>query len=109
MRKTIMISVGILFVGLALIFGNSKMNGNALAQTQVREVVLLMCTADAVSPVPPMPHPILISAASSSANTLPVRGKECAQGLADLFKAGYRLDNVQAMFNATGSLFTLTK
>jgi len=109
MRKAIMISTGILFVAFALIFGNSKINSNALAQNQVREVVLLMCTADSVSPVPSTPHPILISAASSSANTLPIRGKECAQGLADLFKAGFRMENVQTIFNATGSLFILTK
>ena len=107
MKKMIVPSLVIPLLVVVFVLGNTKMGSEALAEPQPHDAVLLMCVAD---PVQSAPRQIIVHAFSSSATVRPVtRGADCAQALADLFKAGFQIASVQPLFNTNGSFYTLTK
>jgi hypothetical protein len=110
MKKMILPSLVISLLVVVFVPGNTKMGSEALAKPQAHDAALLMCVADPVQSAPPSPRSILVHAFSTSANVRAATpGTDCAQALADLFKAGFQIQNVQPLFNTNGSFFTLTK
>ena len=110
MRVIILFSMFISFLVLFLELGNSNIDSHALTQSQPSDVVLILCGPDPIDTAPPAPRHIVVSASSSSTNAHTIgRGGECAQALADEFRAGFKIENVQPVFNGAGNFYTLTK
>jgi len=110
MRLIILVSMVILFLVLILELGSTKMDSHALTPSQPSDVVLILCGPDPIDTTPPSPRHIVVGASSSSTNAHAVgRGTDCAQAIADQLRAGFKIENIQPVFNGAGNFYTLTK
>lgn len=99
----VMRSVFIIVLAMALDF--APLSSNAVAEGS-EEVVILVCTLDTLF----FPSPIILSATNSSANApLITPGTGCAQAIADLLRANFKIKDVQPAGFGGGAFYTLIK
>ena len=105
MKRIVMTKLGALLLVFVLALGSAMPISNAGAEITGSDVVILICVLDQGNYTN-----IIVFSSSSSTNAPTVAsGTSAAQALADLFAAGFKIEDVQPPYGLSGAVYTLVK
>lgn len=106
MRRTVIILLFALFFVFVLVLDIASLKSDAFAQSQPSEVVNLICMGDFW--VSPPSFSVVASSSSAGAPPIPL-GTTCAQALANLLNADFKIKDVQGGGGPIWALYILIK